>query len=68
VWGLLSWQEEISLNDVSSVLGLSDRQVRNLLNEWVSAGWLEVIDSSRKSRAFRLPVNYRQFVGSLSAR
>ena len=55
------------MNDVSSVLGLSDRQVRNLLNEWVSAGWLEVIDSSHKSRAFRLPVNYRQFIGKITA-
>jgi len=68
VWGLLSWQEEISANDVSSVLGLSDRQVRNLLNEWVSAGWLEVSDSSCKSRAYCLPETYRQFVGSLSAK
>jgi len=68
VLGLFSRQDEISANDVSSVLGLSDRQVRNLLNEWVSAGWLEVSDSSRKSRAYRLPENYRQFVGSLSAK
>jgi len=68
VLGLFSRQEQISANDVSSVLGLSDRQVRNLLNEWVSAGWLEVSDSSRKSRSYRLPENYRQFVGSLSAK
>jgi Fic family protein len=68
VLGLFSRQEQISANDVSSVLGLSDRQVRNLLNEWVSAGWLEVSDSSRKSRAYRLSENYRQFVGSLSAK
>ena len=68
VLGLFSRQEEISANDVSRVLGLSERQVRNLLNEWVSAGWLEVSDSSRKSRSYRLAVNYRQFVGSLSAK
>jgi DNA-binding transcriptional regulator PaaX len=49
-------------------LGLSDRQVRNLLTEWVAAGWLEVSDVSRKARAYRLPEKYRQFIGNLSAR
>ena len=41
---------------------------RDLLNEWGLAGQFEVSDSSCKSRAYRLPETYRQFVGSLSAR
>jgi hypothetical protein len=45
-----------------------------IAKEWVNGfpkgelAYLEVSDSSRKSHAYRLPVNYRQFVGSLSAR
>lgn len=68
VLGLFSRQDEISAKDVAQVLGLSDRQVRNLLTEWVATGWLEVSDASRKARAYRLPEKYRQFIGNLSAR
>jgi Fic family protein len=68
VLGLFSRQDEISARDVAQVLGLSDRQVRNLLTEWVAAGWLEVSDASRKAHAYRLPEKYRQFIGNLSAR
>ncbi len=32
---------------------------RDLLIEWVSAGWLEVSDASRKSRAYCLSAIYR---------
>lgn len=68
VLGLFSRQDQISASDVASVLGLSERQVRNLLKEWVEAGWLEVSDRSRKSRAYHLSAEYRQFVGNLSAK
>ena len=68
VLGLFARQEQITSRDVSNVLGLSERQVRNLLNEWVSASWLEVSDPSRRSRAYRLPEKHRQLIGSLSAK
>jgi hypothetical protein len=48
------------------VLGLSDRQASNLLNDWVEAGWLEVSDRSRKTRAYRLSENYRQYIGTIT--
>jgi len=66
VLGLFSRQDEITTNDAARILGLSERQVRNLLNEWVAAGWLEVSNSSRKARAYRLKAEYRQFIGNLS--
>jgi transposase len=64
VLGLFSRQDEISAKDVANIFGLSERQVRNLLNEWTAAGWLEVSDSSRKSRAYRLAAEYRPFIGN----
>ena len=67
VLGLFARQDAINANDVARVLGLSPRQGRDLLIEWVSAGWLEVADASRKSRAYRLSAIYRRFIGSLSA-
>jgi Fic family protein len=68
VLGLFSRQDEITTNDAARILGLSQRQVRNLLNEWVTAGWLEKSNSARKSRAYRLKIEYRQFIGNLSAK
>jgi predicted ArsR family transcriptional regulator len=67
VLGLFARQDRISANDVAHVLGLSDRQARNLLNDWVEAGWLEVSDRSRKARAYRLSENYRQLIGIITA-
>ena len=67
VLGLFARQETINANDVSRVLGLSPRQGRDLLIEWVSAGWLEVGDASRKSRAYRLSAVYQQFIGGITA-
>jgi hypothetical protein len=67
VLGLLARQDQISTNDVANVLGLSDRQARNLLNDWVEAGWLEMSDRSRKTRAYRLSEKYRQFIGTKAA-
>jgi Fic family protein len=67
VLGLFARQDQISANDVANVLGLSGRQARNLLNDWVEAGWLEVSDRSRKTRAYRLSEKYRQYIGNISA-
>jgi len=49
------------------VQGLSPRQVRNLLNAWVTDGRLEMSNAARKSRRYRLSAEYRQFIGHLSA-
>jgi hypothetical protein len=68
VLGLFSRQDQITANGVAQVLNLSVRQSRDLLNEWVKAGWLEMTSASRKSRAYRLSAEYRQFIGDLSAR
>jgi Fic family protein len=67
VLGLFSRQDQITANDVARVLNLSARQSRDLLNDWVSAGWLEMTSASRKSRAYHLSAVYRQFIGGLSA-
>lgn len=67
VLGLFSRQEKLTANDVARVLGLSARQARDLLTDWVSAGWLEMSDTSRKSRAYHLSAEYRRFIGGLSA-
>jgi len=67
VLGLFSRQDQITANDVARVLRLSVRQSRDLLNDWVRAGWLEMTSVSRKSRAYQLSAEYRQFIGDLSA-
>ena len=68
VLGLFSRQDQITANDVARVLSLSARQARDLLTDWVAAGWLEMSSASRKSRAYHLSAEYRQFIGGLSAK
>jgi Fic family protein len=63
VLGLFERQDEISANDAAHILGLSHRQVRDLLTGWVDAGWLVIGDPARKSRRYRLSAVYRQFIG-----
>jgi len=67
VLGLFERQEEITANEVAHVLGLSPRQVRDLLNAWVGEGWLEVSEAARKTRRFCLSAEYRRFIGGISA-
>ncbi len=67
VLGLFERQDQISANDVARILGLSPRQVRDLLTDWVNAGWLEIGDAARKSRRYKLSAEYRRFIGGLSA-
>jgi DNA-binding IclR family transcriptional regulator len=67
VLGLFERQDEITANDVALILGLSPRQVRDLLAGWVEAGCLVIGDPARKSRRYRLSAEYRRFIGSLSA-
>jgi predicted ArsR family transcriptional regulator len=67
VLGLFERQEEITTNDAARVLGLSPRQVRDLLNGWAEDGWLEISDAARKSRRYRLWAEYRWFIGGITA-
>ena len=67
VLGLFSRKDEITSNDVTLALGISKRQVRNLLAEWSAGGWLIVSDTARKSRRYRLSAEYRQFIGKITA-
>jgi hypothetical protein len=47
-----SRQDQITANDVARVLSLSIPESRDLLNDWVRAGWLEMTSVSRKSGAY----------------
>jgi Fic family protein len=67
VLGLFERQDEITANGVAHLLGLSPRQVRDLLNGWVGEGWLEVSDAARKTRRYRLSAEYRRFIGGITA-
>jgi len=59
VLGLLSSQDEIQSSHVANLLGISVRQARNLINEWVGDGWLEVSNPSKRGRKYRLNEEYK---------
>ena len=67
VLGMFTNQNTLTTAEIARVLGLSQRTVRNLLRNWVTDGWLEIVDPSRRARRYRLSAVYRQFIGSLSA-
>lgn len=67
VFALFAQQDRITTPQVAAALGLSDRMARNLLQEWVAAGWLVVAQTARRSRAYTLSAIYRQYIGNLSA-
>ncbi len=54
---VVAWLEEhgeVRSAEVAALLGVSQRQARNLLGQWVAEDWLEVADPSRKNRRYRL--------------
>jgi len=67
VLGLFSNSYQITTKDVARALGLSERMSRNLIHRWVEAGFLEISEPSRRSRAYRLSAVYRQYIDHLSA-
>jgi Fic family protein len=67
VLGLFSRQDEITTSQIAAALGLSPRMARLLCQGWLQDGWLEMIDPSRRKRAYRLSEEYRQYIGKLSA-
>lgn len=62
VLGLFAESEFIQSVQVANLLGLSERQARDLLTEWVKQGWLEVADPSRKARKYSLAKKYSGLV------
>lgn len=62
VLGLFVERELIQSVQVANLLGLSERQTRDLLTEWVKQGWIEVADPSRKARTYRLAKKYRKLM------
>jgi hypothetical protein len=65
VLGLFTHQEEITSFDAARLLGLSVRQTRDLLTEWVGQGWIEISNAARKTRRYRLSAEYRRFIGGI---
>ena len=51
-------QEAITSRDVAQALGLSDRMARVLLNDWVDAGWLVMVNASKRARSYSLSAEY----------
>jgi Fic family protein len=66
VLGLFVKQETITTSQAASLLRLSERMTRNLLQDWVRQGWLAVADASRRGRTYALSAIYRQYIGNLS--
>jgi len=59
VLGLFGNQEIIRSSDVATILGISARQARLLLSQWVTQGWLEVADPSKRGRKYKLAGDYK---------
>ena len=63
VLGLFIQKDEITSADVARMLGLSLHQAQELLSGWVSQGWLQTGDPSRKGRKYKLTAEYRRLIG-----
>jgi len=62
VIGLFSQRDVIKSSDVANLLGISVRQARELLTNWVAQGWLDISDPSRRGRKYRLADAYQKLV------
>lgn len=62
VLSLFADREFIRSGQVARLLGLSERQARDLLAAWAGQGWLEVADASRKGRKYRLAKAYEDLL------
>jgi Fic family protein len=63
VLSLFLKSEFVTAGDVASVLGLSNRTARLLIQKWVEDGFFSVANSANRSRKYRLSATYRQFIG-----
>jgi len=59
---LFAHSDLIKSSDVANLLGISTRQSRDLLSQWVEQGWLEIADPSRRGRKYRLAEAYQELV------
>ena len=62
VIALFAQQKTIRSTDVAGILGVSTRQARNLLSQWVEAGWLDITDPSKKGRKYSLTEKYQEML------
>lgn len=54
ILALFSRQDQITSTDVAQTLGLSQRMARVHLSKWVTDGWLQIADPSRRARKYAL--------------
>ena len=54
VAAFLEAHDTIRSAEVAALLGIGQRQARNLLKRWVAEGWVEMANTSRKGRRYRL--------------
>jgi Fic family protein len=52
----------ITSKDISLLFNISERAARNVLSAWVIEGFIEIIDSSKKSRKYFLSKDYSHLV------
>lgn len=62
VLALFATQTTVRSADVAGILGISQRQARELLAGWVKDGWLVVADPSKRARKYRLSDGHRRLV------
>ncbi len=68
VLALFAKKDFITAKDAAAPLGLSDRMMRILMQQWVKDGWLVVVNLSNRKRLYGLSAIYRQFVGNATER
>jgi Fic family protein len=52
----------ITSKDISLLFNISERAARNVLSAWVTEGFIEIIDSSKKGRKYFLSKDYSHLV------
>lgn len=62
VLGMFSNQNVIKSSEVANILGLSTRQIRLLISQWVTQGWLEAVDTSKRGRKYKLSADYEKLI------
>lgn len=62
VLGLFTAHEHLLTVDIAHLLGISPRQTRDLLKKWVAQGWIEIANTSKRGRKYRLAKKYHIFL------
>ncbi|HBR19409.1 MAG: cell filamentation protein Fic [Planctomycetes bacterium GWC2_45_44] len=66
VLAIFAKKDTITAKDAAEGLGLSNRMMRILMQQWAEDGWLTIVNMSNRSRSYGLSANYRQFVGNVT--